>query len=608
MKLQLLLFWLTLLAWPLMAQADKVDDIRVLIDVSGSMVKTDPHNLRVPALRLLTGLIPSGSKAGVWTFGRYTNMEVKWGTVNDRWRKQAKAGASRVHSRGQFTNIEGAIKRASSSWKKADKNTNRSLILLTDGKVDVSKNNDKNLASRQRVLDKTIPDLIKRGIRIYTIALSDRTDEALLKRLALKTSGSFERADNARDLQRIFLHMFERAARPDTVPLKGNKFTIDKSIREMTLLVFRKGDKATRLIEPGGTIHSDKKHGGKVKWNFEQGYDLITVKKPSPGKWLLDADIDPDNRVMIVTDLKLQVDDIPAYITPDQSINIKLELHNKNKKISKKSFLKFVDFKMTHRFGDQTQTRPLQLKKSREIKDKGIYLQQVKPPLNEGTHTFILQAEARTFKRSKRVSVEVQWPVKVDIDKTAKPGIYQLKISPREEYIRAPSLRLAVSLKSPKGDTQKIKLMQQDTGFGAIIAANQQDGLYHLLIHFQAKNIEGQEVQHDLQPYPVLGVKIESPAVVDETPSRSEAEKETASQTEIVPAPAVIQQEPVAPPPESDWLKTLIIIGAANLLLILIGAGLWVFMRKRNAIAQIETLYDEEDHKAASDTSGEDEK
>lgn len=52
-------------------------DFRVVIDVSGSMKQTGPQNLRVPALKLINGLIPTGSRAGVWTFGRYVNMAVK---------------------------------------------------------------------------------------------------------------------------------------------------------------------------------------------------------------------------------------------------------------------------------------------------------------------------------------------------------------------------------------------------------------------------------------------------------------------------------------------------------------------------------------------------
>ena len=56
---------------------NKGADIRLLIDISGSMKKNDPSNLRIPAVNLLTELIPNGDKAGVWTFGQWVNNLIK---------------------------------------------------------------------------------------------------------------------------------------------------------------------------------------------------------------------------------------------------------------------------------------------------------------------------------------------------------------------------------------------------------------------------------------------------------------------------------------------------------------------------------------------------
>lgn len=123
--------------------AAKYDDIRIVVDVSGSMKKTDPLNLRIPALKLLNGQIPNGSRAGVWTFGRYVNMTVKWGRVDDAWRKRADRGADQIHSNGLFRNIEKALARASQGWEKSDPDTRRNIILLTDGKVDISRDREK---------------------------------------------------------------------------------------------------------------------------------------------------------------------------------------------------------------------------------------------------------------------------------------------------------------------------------------------------------------------------------------------------------------------------------------------------------------------------------
>ena len=211
--------------------ATQKDDIRILIDVSGSMKLNDPNNLRKPALRMLNGLIPSGSQAGVWTFGRFVNMKVKPSTVNKTWRKKADVGASQIHSNGLFTNIESALQKATVGWKKKDKKWRRNIILLTDGQVDVSKNPAKNKISRQNIIDKNLKRLKELGVKVHAVALSRSTDETLLKRIALETDGSFEIAETDKDLQRIFFKMFERATKPDTIPLIGNNFVVDKSIK-----------------------------------------------------------------------------------------------------------------------------------------------------------------------------------------------------------------------------------------------------------------------------------------------------------------------------------------------------------------------------------------
>ena len=59
--------------------------------------------------------------------------------------------------------------------------------LLTDGVVDVSKDDSRNKASRERVLTELLPELQQRGIKVLTVALSDAADNELLETLALAT-------------------------------------------------------------------------------------------------------------------------------------------------------------------------------------------------------------------------------------------------------------------------------------------------------------------------------------------------------------------------------------------------------------------------------------
>ncbi|MBL7000526.1 MAG: VWA domain-containing protein [Gammaproteobacteria bacterium] len=584
----LLLF--LLMAGPEPAAA--LDDIRIVIDVSGSMLKTDPNNLRAPALKMLNGLIPRDSKAGVWMFGEQVSMEVKWDTVNDSWRKQADQGAARIHSRGQFTNIESALRVASSGWQKPVPGARRNLVLLTDGKIDIPGNQAKNEASRSNVLAQLIPDLIKKGVKVHSIALSDQTDEVLLRRLALKTGGSFEIAHSADDLQRIFLRMFERAIQPDTVPLQGNKFTIDDSINEMTLLVFRKSAMETKVVQPGGVIHTESSHAKNVKWRFEKGYDLITIVKPEAGVWSLLTEEDSDNRVMIVTDLKLVVNDQPAYTTPDKSLDIQLELHDRNEKIDKNSFLKFVDFKLEHHSPNVSSTEVIGALKSREISDKGLFRHQLEGPLEEGEHELIISADARTFSRSKRYTIEVQWPISVAIEKTEKAGIYQLIIQPREEYIKPESLSLTVKLKKPDGSQHALEAESSGNLYSLPVVANEADGLHQILISFEAETVDGNNIQHELGAYNVIGVKQALVQPSQEVTNEVSKATTSAESKEALDKPAIIT-EVTEVKDSDDTFNMIFIVALVNLVIITIVVAVFFYLRKKKQRNEILLLEEE---------------
>lgn len=576
--------------------AAQVDDVRIVIDVSGSMVKTDPNNLRVPALRLLNGLVPSGSNAGVWTFGRYVNMEVKWGKVDDQWRKLADKGAAAIHSKGQFTNIERALLRAGKGWEVVDPNARRNLILLTDGKVDVSKDHALNTASRERILSQSIKHLAKVGVKVHTIALSRYTDEALLRRLAAETGGSFEHAETANDLQKIFFKIFERATQPDAVPLVDNTFKIDGSVKEMTLLVFRKGEKQTRLINPENTAYAENKRPANVNWRNDQGYDLITIKSPRAGSWKLDADVDPDNRVMVVTDLKLVAEDIPPFIRPDQSLTLHIELHDKDQKISKNSFLKFVDFKVVHRLGDEINSFPLNLKKSKRVEDKGIYLFPIEVPITEGDHEWVIKADARTFARSKRLNTSVQWPVTVKVIEQDEEARYRIEIKTNEALVDSDSIRIGLTLKHPDGKTRDLALDKTGKPWFTEVILNEQDGEYVLSTMINASTANGEATNFSLPGQTLIGkVPVPEAAEVIE-----EAQPETTEQ-EVV--------EEISAEEDSSLVTTIIVLVVINV--VLFGGGFlgWVFWRKRKASAGIDLIeavevdYDSASEKAeATDT------
>lgn len=317
-------------------------DVRVLIDVSGSMKQNDPHNLRVPALQLMTELLPEGVNAGVWLFAEKPEVLARPGKVDTAWKNQTRARLDRIHSHGMLTNIEQAIAAATADWEQPVEAGERHLVLLTDGLVDVSKDASQSAASRERILSAQLERLRTLQVRVHGIALSDEVDVELMRLLTGQTDGWLESARDADALQRIFLHMMEQTAPPTTVPLQGNHFDIDERVSEFTVLAFTGGTGATTLISPAGAAMSASQPTEGVVWRSEAGYDLVTLTHPAPGQWQLQGVPDPDNRVVVVTDLGIELGPLPSAPPYGETLPIETWLTDHNQPVTRRDLLQLL--------------------------------------------------------------------------------------------------------------------------------------------------------------------------------------------------------------------------------------------------------------------------
>lgn len=407
--------WLTalllsvFLATPVLA-ADTTD-LRVLVDVSGSMKKNDPSGLRIAASNLLIDLLPQGASAAVWTFAGGAEPLVPLAGVDTAWRERARAAVPAIHSRGQFTDMRTVLEAATRDWREAgppapDAPT-RALILLTDGVVDVADGPTASAVSRNFILGDLVTDLKSLGVNVHTVALSRSADRELLAALADATEGRYELAEDAAALNRVFLRMFEQSVARDAVPLAGNRFTIDSSISEFTLVAFH-GDspKTITLTTPLGTALDATTRDPDIRWRRDQGYDLITIAQPPPGEWVLSGAEDPDNRVMIVTNLGLEVDPLPGYILSDENLTARFRLTEGDIPITRADFLDLVEADVR-----VDEAAPMPAKRLAE----GDFETQIAPLGSRGERVLKFTARGETFERvtQRRVTV-LDNPLRLD--------------------------------------------------------------------------------------------------------------------------------------------------------------------------------------------------
>ncbi|MEH6447170.1 MAG: vWA domain-containing protein [Oleispira sp.] len=462
-------------------------DVRIIIDISGSMKQTDPNNLRIPALNLLLELMPEGAQAGIWTFGRFVNNLVPVAKVDDAWREQAKKSAIDITSLGLQTNLSGALNDA--AWGlSADSGFQQSIILLTDGKVDMADNGAANseqinAAERNKLMSQVLEKYRVAGASVHTLALSDLADKNLLQEIALETDGLYSEAQDAEALMKAFLRAFDRAVPAEQVPMEDNTFVIDSSVDEFTALIFKRssGGQESALLTPSGGRFSELEHPETVRWHKDVSFDLITIKQPEAGTWIAEADLDPSNRVTILSDLGLNVVGIPATIFPGDKLDVEINLTNEGDVINKIEILRLTDMTMkvitaSGREGSKVLSDP-----ENPPKD-GVYREGLYRLKEMGQYQVDVIAEGKTFQRKRSFSMTMIQPIEIIHRPDKEKGVYRIEVKALSDNLDIERSRVIAKIKSPDENTiiQSVVFDQQAQAWISEIEATKGPGQYRV--------------------------------------------------------------------------------------------------------------------------------
>ncbi|MFT7108402.1 MAG: hypothetical protein ACI843_000037 [Psychrobacter glaciei] len=491
---------------------NQASDVRVIIDISGSMKENDGDNVRIPALNLIVEMLPEGSQAGVWTFGQWVNMLIPPEKVDDAWRKNAKLQAQKINSHGLRTNIGEAMEKAIWRFEK-DSQYDQHVILLTDGLVDIAADNDankqkKNQTERQRILTQVLKQYQDLGVKIHTIALSDKADKSLLEKLALETNGTSEIVNNADELVKAFLKAFEQAAPvvAEQVPLsKDNTFEIDASIDEFTALIFTKdGSTPTQLISPSGQVISQIKSSESAKWFGESLYDLVTLTNPEPGQWKIEADLDPDNRVTVVSDLKMEIANLPTTLFPGQQVDFEVYLHENGEIINNPDLLKLMTIEMTMT-AESGRSGTKQINNPDNIPEDGRFQESIKRLEKEGQYELTVNVDGKTFQRMRKEYIQVSQPIGFEIRKQLinQKQVYAVRVIPQVPDIQVSKTRVIAKLKGPDANSiiQAVPWVEEGL-WEVIIDANKGPGEYKVSMNIKGRLAEDKDFR--IKPDPIV--------------------------------------------------------------------------------------------------------
>lgn len=548
------------------ANTPKPSDVRVVIDISGSMKKTDPANLRKPAVDLIVRLLPDQSKAGIWTFGQSVNMLVPHRVVDAQWRSEGTNKAKAINSVAMFTNIGAALEAAAADHSTPSSDYNRHLILLTDGVVDINKEAVVNLNERKRILTELLPALKASDYRIHTIALSADADQELMKKLSIATDGVFEVADTADELMATFLRIFDQAVPAERVPLDENGFLVDSSIQEFTALIFRRAEvPASVIIAPDGKEYSATDPANNVNWYRTDKYDLITVQQPVAGQWKVKTEMAPGSRVTVVSNLQLLVEPLKSNIKPNQNLDLIYSFVANKETVTNKDFLNLLTGEAFITPAKSKETRTISL--STPANEKGIFTGRLDGFSDLGAHDIKILIDGKTFKREfvHRVNVsESAFRVEKRIDEAEGKKTYVYTASSDLEVVDVNATKVTAVIKNSKGNNleRELNAIEQsrwEFSFSPVEAAR-----YSISMLVTGMQLDGSPLQETIVlddfAYPDEASLLAGQAASSEVSAESSA--------------AASEVAEVAEVPASDKSSNTLIyvaIGLANLLVLVLG-------------------------------------
>ncbi|OGW24121.1 MAG: hypothetical protein A2X55_10455 [Nitrospirae bacterium GWB2_47_37] len=386
-------------------------DIIILMDSSGSMKKTDPQSYRKPAARLFISLLGADDNVGVISFGDSAKVLAHLTQNTKKNQGRLFNAVNSVTSKEFSTNITDAVKKGVEEIKSSSRN--KVLILMSDGKLALGSKEKDDAAFAE--LSGLLPGLAKAGIKLYSIAFTELSDAKLLEDMAKATGGFFRLAKEDKDLHIIFASIFEKMKSPDTVPIEGDSFTIDKDINEAILLISKTPGTSTTLIDPSKKKHGPAKYGKNMQWYETKTFDMITIKEPATGAWRVKLSTKEGNKVFVITNLSLKSSFDKGFVNKGDSIKIDAWLEKEGGVLAEKAVLDQVSFAAEITTPDGKSTK-LELKNG--AKD-GRY-SVVFAVGSAGEHALKIAAESKTFKREKVIQFK---SVEPPPQKAAQPAV-----------------------------------------------------------------------------------------------------------------------------------------------------------------------------------------
>ena len=368
---------------------------------------------------------------------------------------------------------------------------------------------------------------------------------------------------------------------PSDIPLLDNRFRIDYGVKEITFIIKRKpGTPSVILVRPDGSkLYVGKVTPPDVGWLTQQDQDLITVRNPMPGPWQAIGEVDPDNRVRLLSDIRLESESLPTRLYQGERVKLQSRLLIDGAAPGAGYYLS--DLGMTvklQQFNDAAQSGEPIVEETLghylddgkgldEVPGDGVLTAEAVLDVPAGKYRALYSSGNQVFSRAQSQQVLLfPWPLSYTLDAPSGDIGARLSLLIDADELDPASVVIQGKAIDSAGVSMAFNAVATEPRLGVDLSALKAAGQYRVEATLFGTTRLGREVQLQL---PVKSFTIMPPPA----PTPSAASPTSAA----VPTKAKFEER------ESPvWLPWA--LGGGGLLLLLLGAGGFILLQKRRTL------------------------
>jgi len=409
--------------------------------------------------------------------------------------------------------------------------------------------------------------------------------------------------DQVKSIKQSNLKYYQSDNKTNQIPYFDNRFRIDAELDEITLLFYRSlGSRPIVLVRPDGSkLRVDNIDPNKVKWHDDSTFDLIKIEKPMPGPWQAIGDILPESQIMVMSDVKMEVDPLPKVILSGETLKVIGKLYNGDEPINTPHFRNVVEldvhfYSTNNADYENFGANGLKLTSFRddghdldEYAGDGLFTGEFRLDFAAGEWqpVFLIKLPMATRELRQKPIVLHKSPINIAVEASEKetiPHVMTLSIDPA--YVDPNSLIFQGKITFPDKQVESFSIMDDQAGDTRIKEfKNTESGVYRININAFGQTTSGREFRLTVPEFSFNVKASENEFLlttidengVEKTVSIDRAQKLLADREAELAQAKIVQQKAE----EEKEMQTIIMIAAGNGVIIVIALVLFFVMRKK---------------------------